>query len=120
MALSNRQPGMLRQYLRVQAMANDYWDYKTKAHTHESVPVAGIDPVTWAVWNNYMPNPDTDAQENNKRKAKSEALDSMEADARELERQGLIIVDAWEKHRVRLLVNEETLAVWKKFREGRK
>jgi hypothetical protein len=120
MALSNLRPGLLRQYLRIQAMANDYWDYKTKAHTHESVPVAGIDPVTWAVWNNYMPNPDTDAQDLTKRKAKSEALEKMEADARELEQLGLIVIDTWEKHRLRLLVNEETLAVWKKFREGRR
>ena len=119
MALDNRRPGMLRQYLRIQAMANDYWDYKTKAHTHESVPVAGIDPVTWAVWNNYMPNPDADSLDLTKRKAKSEALEKMEEDARELESMGLIVIDTWEKHRIRLLVNDETLAVWKKFREGR-
>ncbi len=120
MHLPKDSPGLLRQYLRAEAIGATCYEFGTGKPTPDRVPE--VPTERWAVLTNYLPSKSgLDGKDPRPagRVAKSKAIKRMLAHIDELADRQLVKVDRADTKAVRLLQTEADLDAWDAFRAGK-
>jgi hypothetical protein len=120
MHLPKDSPGLLRQYLRAEAIGATCYEFGTGKPTPDRVPE--VPTERWAVLTNYLPSKSgLDGKDPRPagRVAKSKAIKRMLAHIDELADRKLVKVDRADTKAVRLLQTEADLDAWDAFRAGK-
>jgi hypothetical protein len=120
MHLPKDSPGLLRQYLRAEAIGATCYEFGTGKPTPDRVPE--VPTERWAVLTNYIPSKSgLDGKDPRPagRVAKSKAIKRMLAHIDELADRQLVKVDRADTKAVRLLQTEADLDAWDAFRAGK-
>jgi len=120
MRLPKDSPGLLRQYLRAEAIGATCYEFGTGKPTPDRVPE--VPTERWAVLTNYLPSKSgLDGKDTRPagRVAKSKAIKRMLAHIDELADRQLVKVDRADQKAVRLLQTDADLDAWDAFRAGK-
>lgn len=107
--------GLWRQMVRVSAMANDYFDHKSRDPRPDLIKP--FRPDAWAALNNYITIASDHKTDSTGRKARSAELRQMKEDTEQLEAEGLLIIKEYSKDRILLHPTPEHIEARNKLRK---